>query len=106
MRHSFWGCSGGDVYSSLAPGALLAFGCGYHHRLVVSLARVTINRGCGLGTEVASFLVEVEGANAVSTARAVELHATFDALDSIGFHCLNCRPETAERVHSVVGQRK
>jgi hypothetical protein len=42
----------------------------------------------------------------VGTTSTVELHATFDPLDAIGFHYLNCSPETAGAVHSVVGQRK
>ena len=53
---------------------------------------VIVDRGCGLGAQVAGSGVEVERADAVGTMRAGELHAAFDALDSVGFHCLNCSP--------------
>lgn len=45
-----------------------------------------VDGGRGLGAEVAGFGVEIQRAYAVSTARAVELHAAFDALDTVGFH--------------------
>jgi hypothetical protein len=47
---------------------------------------VIVDRGCGLGAQVAGSGVEVERADAVGTVRAGELHAAFDALDSVGFH--------------------
>ena len=53
---------------------------------MVGLAGVTIDGGCGLGTQIADLLVEVECADTVSTTSAVELHAALDALDSISFH--------------------
>lgn len=49
-------------------------------------AGVGVDCGCGLGSEVARFGVEIYGADAVRALRAVELHATLDALDPIGFH--------------------
>jgi hypothetical protein len=56
----------------------------------MGLGSVVVNRGGGLSAEIAGFCVEVESADAVGALRAVELYATFDALESIGFHCLNC----------------
>ena len=53
---------------------------------------VVIDRGRGLGAEIAALRVEVQRANAVCTLRAGELHAALDALDSIGFHWLDCSP--------------
>ena len=52
----------------------------------MGLSGVSIDRGCGLGAEVAGFRVEVDRADAVGTLRAGELHAALDALDSVGFH--------------------
>ena len=49
-----------------------------------------VDGGCGLGAEVAGFGVEIYGADAVGTLSAVELHAALDALDSVGFHCIDC----------------
>lgn len=53
---------------------------------MVGLAGVIVDGGCGLGAEVAEFRVEIDGADAVGTLRAGELHAALDALDSVGFH--------------------
>jgi hypothetical protein len=66
----------------------------------VRFGGVIVDRGCGLGTEVASLFVEIKSAHAVGTVRAVELHAALDALDSIGFHCLNCSLPRAEAMHA------
>ena len=76
----------GSLEGRLAPAALLAVGCGNDHRLAVNFAGVTIDGGCGLGTEVAGFRVEVERADDVFTLGTGELHAALDALDAIGFH--------------------
>jgi hypothetical protein len=81
--------------SVLAPGALLAIGGGNYHGDVVRFGGVIIDRGCGLGAEVAGPRVEIERADAVGTLRAGELHAALDALDSVGFHYLNCSPPQA-----------
>jgi hypothetical protein len=53
---------------------------------VVRFGGVIVDRGCGLGAEVAGSCVEIEGADAVGAVRAGKLHAALDALDSIGFH--------------------
>ena len=63
---------------------------------MVSFCGVSIDRGCGLGAEVARLGVEIQRADTVGTVRAGELHAALDALDSIGFHCPNCSPLGAE----------
>lgn len=94
------------VSKNLAPGALLTIRRGNHQWFVVRFAGVMVDRGCGLGAEVAGFCVEIERAHAVGTVRAGELHAALDALDSIGLHCLNCSPPPGEEMHSMVGQRR
>jgi len=54
---------------------------------------VIIDRGCGLGAEVAALRVEVQRADAVCTLRARKVHAALDALDAVGFlHYLDCSP--------------
>ena len=68
-----------------------------YQRRVVRLGGVSIDRGCGLGAEVAAFCVEVNRADAVGTLGAGELHAALDALDSVGFHCLIVILRTRER---------
>jgi hypothetical protein len=70
----------------LAPTALLAVGGGDYQWFVVRFRGVIIDGGRGLGAEVARFGVEIQRADAVGTARAIELHATLDALDSVGLH--------------------
>ena len=67
---------------------------------MVRFGGVSIDYGCGLGAEVAGFRVEVQCADAMGTLRAGELHAALDALDSVGFHCLNCSP-----LHATAGTR-
>ncbi len=90
----------------LAPGALLTLGRGDYQGLVVGLGGVIVDRGGGLRAEVASLGVEIERADAVGTARADKLHATFDALESIGFHCLNCSPFLSGGEDAMVRRRK
>src|ERR1017187_11024320 len=51
-----------------------------------------VDCGGGLSAQVAESGVEIQGADAVGTVRTGELHAALDALDSVGFHCLNCSP--------------
>lgn len=97
-------CQLGRSRTILAPAALLTFGGGNEQGFVVGFAGVIVDRGCCLSTEVASLFVEIESAHAVGTVRAGELHAAFDALDSIGFHLLNCSPPRAEQLHSMVRQ--
>ena len=70
----------------LAPAALLAVGGGNYQWFVVRFGGVIIDGSSGLGAEVAGFSVEIQRAYAVRAARAVELHAAFDTLDSVGFH--------------------
>ena len=76
----------------LAPGALLTIGRGNHWGCGVRFAGVIVDCGRGLSAEVAALRVEVQRADAVCALRAGELHAALDALDSIGFHWLNCSP--------------
>ena len=64
----------------------------------MGLGGVIVDCACGLGAEVAGLGIEIERADAVAAASASELHAAFDALDSIGFHCLNCSPLRPRRV--------
>jgi hypothetical protein len=47
---------------------------------------VGVDGGSSLGAEVADFCVEIQGADAMGTLFAAELHAALDALDAIGFH--------------------
>ena len=72
---------------------------------MVHLRGVSIDCGRGLGAEVAHSCVEVQGADAVPTDGAGELHAALDALDSIGFHYLNPIPMQAGSQDPMVGQR-
>ena len=73
---------------------------------MVGFAGVIIDRGGGLGAEVAGLGVEIQSADAVGTVRARELHAALDALDSVGFHWLNCSPHQLCAADALVGQRK
>ncbi len=70
----------------LAPAALLTVGRRNYHGFVVRFGGVIIDGGSGLSAEVARFGVEIQRADAVGAARAVELHAALDALDSVGLH--------------------
>ena len=90
----------------LAPGALLTIGRGNYRGCRVRFACVIIDRGCGLGAEVATLRVEVQRGDAVCTLRAGELHAALDALDSIGFHWPNCSPSASGSGYALVGQLK
>lgn len=47
---------------------------------------VSVDGGGGLGAQVTGFGVEIQGADAVGTLLARELHAALDAFDAIGFH--------------------
>ena len=88
----------------LAPGALLTVGRGNYRGCRVRFAGVIVDRGCGLGAEVAALRVEVQRADAVCTLGAGELHAALDALDFIGFHWLNCSPSAGGSGYALVGQ--
>ena len=88
----------------LAPGALLTIGRGNYRGCRVRFAGVIVDRGCGLGAEVAALGVEVQRADAVCTLRASELHAALNALDSIGFHWLDCSPSGGGSGHALVGR--
>ena len=59
---------------------------------MVRFGGMIVDCGGGLSAQVAESGVEIQGADAVGTVRTGELHATLDALDSVGFHCLNCSP--------------
>ena len=67
-------------------------------------AGVIIDSGCGLGAEIAGLRVEIQRADAMCTLRAGELHAVLDALDSVGFHWLNCSPCAGGSDYALVGQ--
>lgn len=71
---------------TLAPSALLAVGRGNYHGGVVRFGGVIVDHGRGLGAEIATFCIEVQGTYAVGTMRACEFHAALNALDAIGFH--------------------
>ncbi len=73
---------------------------------MVRFGGVIVDCGGGLSAEIAGLCVELESADGVGTLTAVELHAAFDALDSISFHCLNCSPLCAQGEDAMVGQRK
>jgi len=92
--------------SVLAPGALLTVGGGNDRRFAVRLSGMSIDRSCSLGAEVARLGVEFEGADAVGAVRAGKLHAALDALDSIGFHYLNCRSSASGSKQALVRRRR
>ena len=89
---------------SSAPGALLTIGRGDYHGRRVRFTGVIIDRGGGLGAEVAALRVEVQRSDAVCTLVAGELHAALDALDFIGFHWVDCSPLGAGAGDALVGQ--
>lgn len=72
----------------------------------MGLGGVKIDRGCGLGAEVAGLRIEIERAYAVGTMYAGELHAALDAQDFVGFHCLHCIPSARSSEDAMVGQRR
>ena len=65
---------------------------------------VVVDCGRGLGAEVAALRVEVQGADAVCTLGAGELHAALDALDFIGFHLFDCSLSASGSGYALVGQ--
>lgn len=72
----------------------------------MGIAGVLVDGGCGLGAEVACLWIEIECADAVGAMRTGELHAALDALDAVGFHCLNCNCSARGGDDSLVGQRR
>ena len=88
----------------LAPGALLTIRGGDYRGCGVRFAGVIVDRGRGLGAEIAALRVEVQRADAVCTLRAGELHAALDALDLIGFHWPNCSPSAGRSDYALVEQ--
>ena len=95
-----------EVAESGAPDVLPGVEGREHHRLVVNAGGVLVDGGSGLGAEVAVAGIEVECADIVGAVGAGELHTALDALESIGFHCLDCSLPEAETMHSLVGQRR
>ena len=93
MNEALW-CVGivveGLLTERLAPAALHSVGGRNYHRFVVRLAGVIVDRSGGLGAEISGFGVEVQRADTVGTVGAGELHSALDALDSVGFHWLDC----------------
>ena len=70
---------------------LLGVEGGEHYGLVVDFGGVLVDGGGGLGAEVAVARVEIERGDVVSAVRAGELHAAFDASDSVeAFHKFEC----------------
>jgi hypothetical protein len=72
----------------------------------VGFGGMIVDCGCGLSAEIADLGVEVQRADTVVAVRAGELHAVFDALNSVGFHCLNCIPALARSEKALVVQLK
>ena len=75
----------------LAPAAQLGIvvgsrGCG------MCFGCVIVDRGGSLRAQVSGSGVELERGDGEGAMRAEELHAAFNALDSVGFHCLDCSP--------------
>jgi len=73
----------------LAPAAQLGIvvgsrGCG------MCFGCVIVDRGGSLRAQVSGSGVELERGDGEGAMRAEELHAAFNALDSVGFHCLDC----------------
>jgi hypothetical protein len=75
-----------EWFERLAPAALLAVCWRHYQRRVMGCCGVSVDCGGGLGAQVAGFGVEIDGADTVAALSAVKLHATFDALDFVGFH--------------------
>ena len=73
-------------WKSLAPAALLTVGGGNYQGFVVRFGGMVVDGGCGLGSDVADFGVEIQRANGMGAVRAVKLHAALDALDSVCLH--------------------
>ena len=65
---------------------------------------VIVEGGSGLGAKVTALGVEIEGADAVGTVGAGELHAALDALDFVGFHWVDCNSWRAGVSKALVGQ--
>jgi hypothetical protein len=90
----------------LAPAALLAIGRRDYHRRLVRRSGVGIDCGGGLGAEISNFGVKLQSCDAMGALLARELHAALNALDSIGFHSMNCSCHGDEGVDAMVGQRR
>lgn len=90
--------------AKLAPTALLAIRRRNYHRRLVRRSGVGIDCGGGLGAEISNFGVKIQSCDAVGALLARELHAALDALDSIGFHSMDCSCHGAEGVDAMVGQ--
>ena len=71
---------------------------------MVRFAGVIVDRGGGLRAEIAGSGVEVQRADTVGTVGAGELHSALNALDSVGFHWLDCSPSVGKDEHALVGQ--
>jgi hypothetical protein len=69
----------------------------------VGFAGVVVDRRCGLGSKVSNSGIKIERADTVLAVRASELHAALDALDSIGFHYMNCKSSASYRNVALVG---
>lgn len=70
----------------------------------MGLGGVIVNRGGGLGSQIAGFRIEVVGADAVIATGTGELHAALDALDSVGFHRLDCKSSEGGYGHASGAQ--
>ena len=87
----------------LAPAALLAVGRRDHHGRLVRRGGVRIDCGSGLGAEIPNFGVKLQSCDAMGALLARELHAALNALDSIGFHSMDCSRHGDEGVDAMVG---
>ena len=80
-----------------APDALLHVEGGNHHRLVVYLGRVMIQRSRSLGAEVAVAGVELRGGDTVFAADAGKLHAPCNPFNGVVSHLIDCSPRQENR---------
>lgn len=80
-----------------APNALLNVERRNHHRFVVHLRGVLIQRPGGLCAEVSVTGVELCSGDAVFAAHAGELHAARDSFDGVVSHCFDCNPRQTNR---------
>jgi hypothetical protein len=89
-----------------APDALLHVERRDGHRFVVDFGGVLIERGGGLGTEVAVAGVKVQCGNTVVAMSAGELHASGDAFGGVVSHCNDCSGRSAGSESTAVEGRR
>jgi len=67
----------------------------------MGLGGVVVECGRGLGAKISGFGVEVEGADAVRAMGAGKPHAVLNALDSVGFHWVDCKSSEGGCRHAL-----